>query len=34
MPIPVEQLVKDWWAEGDTPVQSNSRITFPNKNNW
>jgi len=28
MPIPVEQLAKDWWAEGDTPVQSNSRVTF------
>ena len=28
MPIPVEQLGKDWWADGDTPVQRDSRVTF------
>jgi len=28
MPIPIEQLAKDWWVEGDTPVQSDSRVTF------
>ena len=28
MPIPVEQLAKDWWAVGDAIVQSHSRVTF------
>src|SRR5437588_6640587 len=29
MPSPDEQLTKDWWAEGDTPVRShNSRVTY------
>ncbi|HAG97605.1 MAG TPA: hypothetical protein DCL75_01750, partial [Ktedonobacter sp.] len=28
MPIPAEELAKDWWAEGDTPVHNDSRVTF------
>ena len=28
MPIPAEHLAKDWWAEGDTLVHSDSRVTF------
>jgi phosphatidylserine/phosphatidylglycerophosphate/cardiolipin synthase-like enzyme len=28
MPIPAEHLAKDWWAEGDTNVHSDSRVTF------
>ena len=23
-----EQLIKDWWAEGDTPVHRDSHVTY------
>ena len=28
MSIAGEPLTKDWWAEGDTPVHNDSRVTF------
>src|SRR5437588_8270655 len=28
MPSPDEQLGRDWWVEGDTPVRNGSRVTY------
>ena len=28
MSSPNEQLAKDWWAEGDTPVHNDSHVTY------
>jgi hypothetical protein len=28
MLVHTEQLIKNWWAEGDIPVQTTSRVVY------